>query len=60
MTTLEELSDEDTPAGIRIRLRAIEARQRRIEAKLDRLLGAVVIAAIGYVLSIYFGGGGPS
>lgn len=55
-----ELPDEDSPIGIRIRLRAIEARQRRIEAKLDRLLWVVVTAALGYALAVIFGAGsGP-
>jgi hypothetical protein len=64
MTTFEEgdrHADEDTSIGVRLRLRAIEERQRRIESKLDRLLWIVVTAAIGYALAVIFGtGAGPT
>lgn len=65
MTTYEDgdrhAGDEDHPVGVRIRLRHIEERQRRIEAKLDRLLWIVVTAAIGYALAVIFGtGAGPT
>jgi hypothetical protein len=59
MTAIEpDGRDEDSPLGVRLRLRDVEERQQRIEAKLDRLLLALVLGAVGYVTSIWFGLGG--
>ena len=49
---LERLTDEDTPAGVRIRLRALEKAVVDLEKKVDRLTWALVLSALSLSLSI--------
>lgn len=59
-TVGHHVQDEDSEAGIRIRLRVVEKQNERIELKVDRLQWSIVAGAIGYLISVWTGLGGPA
>ncbi len=51
----------DSDVGVRLRVKHIEESQERLETKVDRLQWSIVVAALGYLISIWTGlGGGPA
>ena len=49
---LERIPDEDTPQGMRIRMRALEKAVLDLEKKVDRLTWALVLSALSLSVSI--------
>lgn len=52
--------DDDSDVGVRVRLRTVEKQNERIETKVDRLQWSIVAGAIGYLISVWTGLGGPT